>query len=594
MPWDLAIVTCLTLVGVILFVTEALRVDLVAVLIMVGLMLSGVLSPEEGFKGFSNSATVTIAAMFVLSDALRRTGAVRGLGGLLIRLYKDYDFRIALAGMMAMVAVLSSIINNTAVVAILLPLMLQTARSAKIPPTKVLMPLSFSAMFGGLCTLVGTSTNILVSSIMQEHQMEPIGMFEMAPLGAVLFAVGAAYLLVGGTWMIPSRGDGAELTESYEMGAYLTEVQIRPDSKSAYRTLQDAAIAEQESIEVVDVVRGGRSFGRPDPSFVLQPYDTLRVTGSAEAIGRLKRQKGVVFRPGKVLGDTELQKAETVLFEAVVAPNSELDGQSLNAVDFRERFNATLLAVKRKRQLIHRDVLNMELQGGDVLLIQLPKKQVPQLQNTPAFVVLSEVGVPEFRDELVHWAVGIVAGVIGAATFFDAIHISEAAVTGGLLCVIVGAITPQEAYESIDWQVIFLLAGVIPLGTALEKTGGIQIVADYTLAAVGALGPTALLGAFYLMTAIFTGIMSNQATAILLAPVAIQTAESIGADPRPFALAITFAASTSFYTPVGYQTNTLIYSAGDYRFTDFVKIGLPLTLIFWVVATFLLPVFWPF
>ncbi|QDG52875.1 TRAP transporter large permease subunit [Persicimonas caeni] len=591
MSWELIVVLALTVLAVVLFVSEALRIDLVALLVMALLMVTGILTPEEGLRGFSNSATITIAAMFVLSEALRQTGLVRLLGDKLSQLFKQ-SYKKAMSAMMGGVGVLSAFINNTGVVAIFLPIMTGASRDARISATKVLMPLSFAAMFAGVCTLIGTSTNILVSSIMDDHGMAPIGMFEMAPLGLVFFGVGVVYMLTVGDRLMPERESDESLTESFEVAPFLTEIEIMPTAQSAYVACGKAKLCESQDIDILEVFRDGTSLGSPDPDLVFEPGDILRIRGSAEAIRDIERNVNLKIRPELELSDTELEAEESSLIEAVVAPDSVIDGKSLNEIDFAEQFTAYVLAIRREGELLHDNLLDEKLEAGDVLLLQTPTDKIAQLQRHSAFLVVSELGLPEYHREMLIPALIIVAAVVLTAAF-ELLPIVVSAVCGAVLLVVARIVSVKDAYEAINWQVIFLLAGILSLGVALEKTGGVDLIAEFITGTLGNWGPTAILAGFYVATTLLTSIMSNQATAILLAPVAIDAANALGLDPRPFALAITFAASASFITPIGYQTNTLVYGAGQYKFADFIKVGSPLTFIFAAIAVWLLPVFWP-
>ncbi|MFB6375072.1 MAG: SLC13 family permease [Bradymonadaceae bacterium] len=590
--WQLVTVAVVTLAAVAAFIAELLEIELIAMSVLVVLLVTGIVSPAQGLKGFSSEATITIAAMFVLSEGLRQTGLVNRLGDVLATVFTDYDLRLALTGMMVLTGTLSAFINNTAVVAIFLPVVLNTARQTDIPATKALMALSFSAMFGGMCTLIGTSTNILVSSIIAEHEMAAIGMFEMAPVGIVCFVAGALYLLTLGDQIIPEREGRCELTETYEMGDYLTEVEIAPPRGQTYRPVGRSYILEEDDIDILEVVRHGEPLRPGDVSLNLEPGDRVRIRGSAEAIRRLTDRKDIRLRPGAPVGTSEITGGEAELFEAVVAPDSMLDGSTLNDVDFDEMFGAKPLAIRRQRELTHRDLRNVELRGGDVLLLQAPEGRMNQLQEHTAFVVLSELGLPDFRTEMIPTALAIIVGVVALAAL-DLVPIVVSALLGALTMTFLGILRPEDAYKAINWQVILLLAGLIPLGIALENTGGIALISELLIDVAGGYGPYVMLATFYLITVLLTGIMSNQATAILFTPLAIESAQATGYDPRPFVFAVTFAASASFLTPVGYQTNTLIYGAGQFEFKDFMTAGTPLTLLFWGLVTLLIPVIWP-
>ncbi|MFW5966940.1 MAG: SLC13 family permease [Persicimonas sp.] len=592
MSWELLVVLVLTVSAVVLFVTEALRVDLVALLVMTVLLVTGIISPKEGLGGFSNEATVTVAAMFVISEAIRQTGMVRILGDHLSELF-ERSYRPAMSAMITGVGTLSTVLANTGVVAIFLPVMTNTARKADISPTKVLMPLSFASMFGGVCTLIGTSTTILVSSIVDAEGYEPIGMFEMAPLGLMFFAAGVVYMLTLGDWLMPDRGSEGELTESFEMAPFLTEIELQADSESVYQTVANAPICSDGEVDILEVFRDGSSLGHPDTELLLKPHDVLRIRGSAAAIQRFEADPAVLVRPHLKLSDTELEGVESALTEAVVAPNSRIDGKTLGEVNFAEQFSANVLAIRREGEIFHGNLLQEELQAGDVLLLQAPVDRVVQLQQDPAFLVVSEIGLPDYRREMMIPTVLIIAAVVFTVAI-DVLPIVVASVAGAVLLVLLRVLNLKKAYEAIDWQVIFLLAGILSLGIALEETGGVSLIADFIINVVGEYGELASLAAFYTVTALLTSVMSNNATAILLTPVALEAAGTLDVDPRPLIMAIAFAASTSFITPIGYQTNTLVYSAGQYRFADFIKVGTPLTVLFGVIAVIFLPVFWPF
>jgi len=642
--WQLLTVAFLTLGAVLLFVTEALEIELVAAGVMAVLLITGIITPEEGLSGFSSPATITIAAMFILSEGLRKTGLVNRLGDLLGTLFDEYDFRIATVAMMLTTGLLSGIINNTAVVAIFLPVVLSAARETGVRSTKALMALSFSAMFGGICTLIGTSTNILVSSIIVESpvaEMEPIGMFELAPFGLICFAAGTIYMLTVGEKLIPEREAERDLTESFEMEEYLTEIEIRPQETTAYKPARRTFIHEEDDVDVLEVERAGESI-RPqeEVQLNLEVFDVVRLRGSAEAIQKLAEREGIVLKPGAEVREADITAGEAELFEAVVAPDGMLDGCSLDDIEFAETFAAQILAVRRSGEVIHDDLLEEPLQGGDVLLLQAQRENISQLQKHPAFIVISELGLAPFKSEMLLPAGLTMGGVVATAAFdglsFEAagllalfaavtvttlrltlgegvvgshatiavaglipfglaypLDIVVTAVAGAVLMNVMGIVRPQDSYDAVNWQVIILLAGLIPLGVALENTGGIEWIAEILRTIAQGHNPHAMVAAFYLVTVLLTGIMSNQATAILFTPLAIQAAVDMGLNPRPLVMAVTFAASASFLTPVGYQTNTLIYGAGQFEFKDFVRAGTPLTLLFWLLATIFIPVFWP-
>jgi di/tricarboxylate transporter len=592
MTVEIAFVIALLIIAVVLFASEALPVDLVALVVMAALLLTRIITPQEGISGFSNEATVTIAAMFVLSAGLFNTGAVNFVGVWLAKVGK-VNFWLALVTMMIGIGSVSAFINNTAAVAIFLPIVVGLAREIKVSPSKLLMPLSFASMFGGICTLVGTSTNILVSSIAERYGQPPFRMFEFAPLGLAMFAIGLLYMMLIGVRLIPDRRRGEDLTKNFGMGHYLTEIVLRPGAKSVGQTVGDSPLVADLDLDIIDVLRGGSPVRPLTLSTVLQANDVLRVRCNVEKVRKLQEREGIILRSDTNLWERDLESDEATLVEAVIAPNSVLEGRTLAQVQFHHHFGATVLAIRHRGEVMHENLEETPLRSGDVLLVRIKSDNLDELKRDPAFVIASEVGLPEFRKRKIIPAVAIVAGVVGVAAL-NLLPIMVSAIIGCILLVLTRCITMEEAYKGIDWKVIILLAGVITLGIALEKTGAARLTAELILSTVGGWGPVATVSVLYLLTFLLTAIISNTATAALLAPIAIAAAESLGVDSRPFLMAVTYAASASFMTPVGYQTNTLIYGAGQYKFADFLRVGTPLNILFWIMATFLIPYFWPF
>lgn len=592
MTFEILIVIFLLVAAVVLFATEKLSVDLVALMLMAALMLSGIITTREGLSGFSNTATVTVAAMFILSAGLFRTGAVNFAGALLIRLGRR-SIWLVIVTVMLTVGVLSAFINNTAAVAIFLPVMLGVAREMKVSASRLLMPLSFASMFGGVCTLIGSSTNILVSSIAERRGQEPLGMFEMLPFGAIIFVSGVVYMLAVGVRLIPERVVGADLAQSFRMDEYLTDILLLDESESIGKPLKDAPLVRELNIAVLEIFRSGERLALPVPETILRAGDTLRVRCDVEKLRALQEQVGVRLKPGMKWRDADLESEEVLLIEIVVRLNSELDGKTLEDVRFRETYNATVLAIRHRGELMREAFAETRLRAGDALLVEVRRDALAALKNNQNIVIVSEEGLQDFRKSKIVPALLIIIAVVLAAAS-GTLPIVTAAITGCVLMVLTRCITLDEAYKAIEWRIIFLLAGVLTLGIALEKTGAARLLSDAMISSLGDLGPTAIVSGLFLITMMLTNVMSNNASAALLAPIAIVTAESLSLNPRPFLMAVTFAASLSFMTPIGYQTNTLIYGPGGYKFADFLKVGTPLNIIFWLLATFLIPYFWTF
>jgi len=596
MSFGILLVFALLVVAVALFATEWVSFDITALVILCTLAVSGVLTVRESFSGFSNEATLTIAAMFVLAEGVRRTGALDRVGEEFCRLAERRP-HYGLAVMMLVVAVISAFINNTAAIAIFIPVALEVARTLRMSPSKILMPLSFASMFGGVCTLLGTSTNILVSSIAEKRGEPAFGMFEFAPLGLVFGTAGFLYLFTLGRKWIPARRTEADLTRGFELQHYITDVVLEPGGEHIGEPLEESTLTEDLDLDVLHVFRREREHPEEEearqegPRTVLEGGDILRIRGSAEEIRKLVQREDVVIRPAHEWADIDLRQAGRTLVEAVIAPESPLEGQEVRNVDLDDRFGAVVLALRHRGEIQKEDLGSFRLTGGDSLLLALDADRVQEVERDRSFVLVSEVGLPEFRRNRIAVAVLILAGVVGTAAA-GLVPIVVSAVTGALLMVLFGCLTSEEAYQAVNWKVILLLAGVLPLGTAMDKTGAAGLLSDLVLSGLGPWGPAAVLSGFFLLSMLLTNVISNQATAALLAPIAFQAASGLAVSPRPFLMAVTYAASLSFMTPVGYQTNTLIYGPGQYKFSDFFKVGTPLNLLLWLLATLCLPWIW--
>ena len=590
MTWEIAFVLGLTIVAVVLFVTEKFSTDVVAVLVMVVLLVSGILTPAEGFNGFANPATVTVGAMFVISAGLFRAGAVNFLGRGLRRLARRSSTLMVLV-MMLGVGSLSSFLNNTATVAIMIPVIMVVAQRVNTSPSKLLMPLAFASLLGGMCTVLGPSPNILASSMAETAGLEPLSMFEFSRLGIIFFAVGVIYMMTSGRKMIPEHRTSGDLTRSFGLGDYLTELQLSDKSQLVGESLESAPLLEEFDIEVLQIIRG-KDLLRPTPKTVLREHDLLRVKGDVSTINELKERAEASLGMQIKWQDSDLESKDTKLVEAVVGPSSPLAGRSLVESNPRKNYGVSVLAIRHHGALKHGELQNIKLMSGDTLLIEVPNSRIPYLIQQRVFLVASKAGIPQFDLPKAAKGVAIVVSVITSAAL-GWLSIASAAAAGALLIVLSKCISMEEAYAAIEWNVLFLLAGMLALSIAMEKTGTSAMLAGGIVDVFGAMGPRALVAAFFGATMLLTSVMSNQATVALLIPVAITTAYSIDANPRTFIFAVMFAASSSFMTPVGYQTNTMIYGPGQYTFNDFLRVGTPLSLIFWVLGTLLIPWFWP-
>lgn len=586
---EIALVLAILVGAVALFVSEKYPIDLVAFMVAGSLLLFGLVTPDEGISGFSNQATVTVAAMFVLSSGLQKTGAVAAIGRLLVRLGRNHF--LVLVMIMGSVGVISAFINNTAAVAVLLPLVLAVANKRKISASRLLIPLSYASQFGGVCTLIGTSTNLLVSAISEQAGFGAFSMFEFSRLGLIMFAAGFFYFLLFGRWLLPDRQAQA-LTETYELGKYITELRVMADSPLIGKTVMESNLGTEHDVTILKLLDEDRKVWVPYRQR-LREGSVLLARGSLKELMALKESARLELHAEFKLRDESLQDEEMVLVQALVSPQSQLIGRTLKNIYFRHRYNALVLAIHRRGALLREQLNAVRLELGDVLLVMVAQRDIDELRSTDDLLILGEVQEPSLHRHKVPVALGTVAAVVGlAATGIMPILVS--AILGCVIMVLSRCISLEEAYKAVDWKVIFLLAGILPLGIAMEKTGSATWVASHAIGLAGELGPVAVLAALYLLTAILTEGMSNNAAAVLLAPIAIATSIQLGIDPKPMLMAVTFAASTSFATPIGYQTNAMVYNVGGYRYADYLKVGVPLNLIFWVLAVIFIPIFWPF
>ena len=592
MTFDIAVVLAVLAAAIALFASGKLPSDLVALITMVVLLLLGHVSPEQAIAGFSNTATITVGAMFILSAGLFRSGAVNFLGTWIIRLGRR-SLWIALILLMVGIGAISAFMNNTAAVAIFLPISVAAAKSLKVPPARLLMPLSFAGMFGGVCTLIGTSTNLLVSTIAEQNGLAPIGMFELSRLGLIFFGVGVVYMVLVGVRLIPDRGGDAALDERYGMGDYLVEVVVEESARSVGKTIVDSPLVQETGVVVLDIIRRGERFSMPSSRMQIHAGDVLRLRGDVEMLSKVQEREGIRLRPHDRWEIRNLSDGPTVQVEVVVAPGARLAGRTLRQVRFAALYGSMVLAIRQRERLRHGDLEDTVLRAGDALLVEVPTDRLATLRRSNDFVLVAETEIPTFRRERIIPAVLIIAGVVTTAAM-GMLPILVGALVGAVLMIVTKCLTLDEAYDAVDWSVIFLLAGLLTLGVAMENTGAAAYLAEGLLMGMGNAGPFVLVAAFYLLTSILTEAMSNNATAVLLAPIAIAMAGTLGVDPRPLLVTVAFAASASFMTPMGYQTNLMILGPGNLKFIDFVKVGGPLNIIFWILATLLIPVFWSF
>ncbi len=599
---EMLVVFALILLALVLFATERFPIDVTAILIMVLLMVLEPwtqISPREGISGFANPATITVLAMLILSTGINRTGIVQLLGRKMAA-FAGANQHKQLAATIGITGPVSGLINNTPVVAILVPVINDLAHNGKTSPSKLLMPLSFASMLGGTLTLIGTSTNILASDIAAqlgaespELGLHAFGMFEFTKLGLVVFAVGSLYLMTVGVRLLPERIPADEdLVEEYALQEYLADVVVPANSSLVGQTVEEALGDNELDIDVLQLLRYGERFSEPLARKEIHENDTLRLRTNRETLERIMDAEGLTLAGGpRTETDLHPEDEEPVLVEVVVPSGSFLVGETLSSSAFRQRYDANVLAFRTRGDIVRDRFEDIRIRVGDTLLVQAPPDSLTRLVENEDFIVAHEFDEVTYRSDKIPFAIGIIAGVV-ALPALNILPIVVSALAGVVAMVFTGVLKPTELYSSVEWNVIFLLAGVIPLGIALQQTGAAALVGD-AVASTGAFLPAiGVLWVFYVATGLLTSVISNNASVVLMIPVAASAAQSIGANAFAFVLAVTFAASTAFMTPVGYQTNLFVYGPGGYTFSDFIRVGAPLQLLLSVVTVLGIAFFW--
>ena len=598
MTLEIAIVLGVITLMFILFVMELFPLDVTALSILAVVLVLGYISPEEAISGFANPAVITIALLFVLSHALQKSGILEYMVIRLNKLTERSRF-LGLFVFLISVALASAFVNNTAIVAIFIPLTIRLAQKYNLSPSKLLMPLSYIAIIGGTLTLVGTSTNLLVNSIYVNSisSAPPLGMFEFAKFGLVMLVIGMAYLLIAVPFLIPSRTVTSSLTKSYHMGGYLTELKVSAESPLVGRTCKERAVNKNYDITVLDILRDGKLISKNIRDTFIHPEDILFVRGSLENFLRMKEVEKVTMLTDEKLTQNELIHDDNTLVECLITNKTDLVGKSLMEINFRRRFGSFILAIRREGEILRKKIAHVVLQAFDTLLIYGPIEKIKELSESGDFIVLGEIEATLQKHKYWWVSVAVILGTVILAAL-GIVPILKGALIGAIFLLVIRVITANEAYQSINWQVIVLIAALIPLGIVIQKSGTAfwigTVLNDIANAFNPLIRPTIMLSLVYLVTIILTEMTSNAATAIIMTPIAISAAQQMGLDPRTFVFAVCFAASASFITPIGYQTNLMVYGPGGYKFTDYVRVGLPLAIVLWCIATWLIPILWPF
>jgi di/tricarboxylate transporter len=578
--------------ALIAFVAEWLPVDITALIVAVSLVVLGLVTPDEGISGFGNSATITVMAMFILSAGITRTGVIQIVRDWLMKWGgKNPTQQILVMG--AIVGPITAFINNTAVVAIFLPIIEEWCKQRKISVSKLLIPLSYVTVLGGMITLIGTSTNILASGVSKQLGYGEFGLFQFTALGSITFIIGLIYLAVFAPRLLPERKPVSSKTlgQDYNLKDYVSEIILTPRSSLIGQTLRKSGIQRKFDLDVLEIIHNDNHFPQPLADKTLSVGDILLVRGSREDLLKIKDERGV-----DILADVkfnqqsledELSTGEEKVAEILILSNSRLIGSTLKDLRFRQRYNATVLAIRRGEELIRDRLGKVSLRFGDLLLVQGPKESFIGLQTTRELLVLEERNLENLRQDKAWIALAIILGVIIVAAF-DWLPILVSSLIGVLLMIITGCLKPGEIYGAVRWDIIFLLAGLIPLGIAMDNSGTTEWLAKGLVAVGGNLSGFWILMFFYLATSFLTEILSNNAAVVLMIPVAVEVAKTLSLNPIAFMFAVTFAASNSYLTPIGYQTNTMVYGPGGYKFLDFTRVGLPLNLILTIITPLLI------
>jgi di/tricarboxylate transporter len=546
---------------------------------------------------FGNSAPLTIAGMFIVSAALERTGAIDLITGYLRKLVK-LPYRGFMFIMILGVAGVSAFVNNTPVVIVLMPVILSLSREMGVASSKLLIPLSYASIFGGTCTLLGTSTNLLASGILLDAGHAPIGMFELASVGLPILAFGSIYLVLFGNKLLPHRETLTSILSDEERKEFITEAFIRAGSDLHGKTAKEGELLKH-GIRLLEIVRHGIAVPGDPRDHQLQYGDRLVLACRPSGVAEAHSMKGITIQTELAEGLETIVTDEGALVEGVVSPHASIAGSTLGEINFRQRFRMVVVAVHRKGTNQRERLSNLRLQAGDTLLMMGSTASIDSLANSDEIIILDRPRVPARSLRIkMPIAIATTIGIVAMATL-NLVPIVSAVCLGVAIILLTGCMKAKDAYASVEWSILIIIFGMLALGQAMDSTGASLLIAENMTGLVGQFAPAHLqnvimLALIYVITSTFTEFLSNNAAVALMVPIALGIAVTLGVDPRPFVVASCIAASASFATPIGYQTNTYVYGVGGYRFFDFTKVGLPLNLICFVVTVTVVPIFWDF
>ena len=591
MTTDIALTLIIILVAMALFATAKLRVDAVAMLVLISIGVLGLVPQKDLFFGFSNSAVITVWAVYMVSGGLFKTGVADAMGKAILKVAGNREAGL-IAIIMLTVGVISAFMNNVGAVAMLLPAVVGISRQTKLPVSKMLIPLAFASLLGGKMTLIGTPANILAAGVLVERGLPTFGFFEFTPMGIVVLVTGIVYMVLIGRRLLPIREGAHGKEDVYRLRGYVTEVRILPTSPLIGKTLLESRLGQEYNLSILAIQRKDGDQPIVHRNTQIRSEDLLVVESSASDLIAASQSLGLRIEVDHELHIDLLEPGDIQVVEVTLAPNSHAVGLSLQEARFRDRYGFTALAIARAGEVITERLRDIPLRLGDALLLQGSQRRVSALHEGADFVVLEPDEAEQFRLTKAPIAVGALLFAIGV-TIFAQVDIALAMVIAAMIMILSGAITIEEAYESIDWRTVFLVAGMLPLGLAMELTGTAKFLADIILDTFGPYGPLATLAGIYLLAALITQPMSNAAAIVLVVPIALDTAAGLEANYKTFTMAVVIGAATSFLSPVGHKANVLVFGPGGYKFTDYARVGALLTVLLLIVSMIFLPIFWP-